>query len=259
MTGTTAVWVFFAITLIVSAAIVFIIGDRLDNPDAAILTVLVPSTVAIGITARTSGWIGVRNLLRLRGEGPGSVRLLITAAVTVPMLALAAIAIGSLVTDEPYDFGMPSEGLLILLPLLIVVLGEEYGWRGFALPGLQGRYSALVATLFVGGVWWVWHYPPSLIETGVPLDTPFWLFGVYVISFSVLMASVFNASGGSVGSMMVFHMASNATFVFFPLLPENTGGQLTTFSIFAGLSAAIAVAVVLVNGPASLSKRTIST
>ncbi len=73
--GTTAVWVFFVITLIVSATIVYVIGDRLDNPDAAILTVLVPSTVAIGITAGTSGWIGVRSLLRLRGEGPGSVRV----------------------------------------------------------------------------------------------------------------------------------------------------------------------------------------
>jgi membrane protease YdiL (CAAX protease family) len=258
-TGITAVWVFFAITLVVSAAIVYVIGDRLDNPDAAILAVLVPSTVAIGITARISGWIGVRSLLSLRGKGSGSVRLLLIAAVTVPALALVAIAIGSLVTDEPYDFGMPSEGVFILLPLLIVVLGEEYGWRGFALPGLQGRYSALVATLIVGVVWWVWHYPPSLIETGVPLDTPFWLFGIFVLSLSVLMTSVFNASRGSVGLMMVFHLASNAAFVFFPLLPENRGGDLTTFSIFVGLSAATAVAVVLVNGPASLSKQAAAT
>ncbi len=203
-TGSTAVGVFFAMTLVVSAAIVYVIGDRLDNPDAAILTVLVPSSVAIGITARTSGWIGVRSLLRLRGESPGSVRLLLTAAFTVPALALAAIAIGSLITDEPYDFAMPSEGLFILLPLLIVVVGEEYGWRGFALPRLQGRYSALVAALIVGVVWWVWHYPASLIKTGVPLDTPFWLFGIFVLSLSVLMTSVFNASGGSVGLMMVF-------------------------------------------------------
>ena len=80
--GTTAVWVFFVITLVVSATIVYVIGDRLDNPDAAILTVLVPSTVAIGVTAGTSGWIGVRSLLRLRGEGrdkSGSYRLNLAA------------------------------------------------------------------------------------------------------------------------------------------------------------------------------------
>ena len=136
--GTTAVWVFFVITLVVSATMVYVIGDRLDNPDAAILTVLVPSAVAIGITAGTSGWIGVRSLLRLRGEGPGSVRLLLTAAFTVPALALAAIAIGSLITDEPYDFAMPSEGLFILLPLLIVVVGEE-NTAGVASPSPDYR------------------------------------------------------------------------------------------------------------------------
>ena len=257
--GTTAVWVFFVITLVVSATMVYVIGDRLDNPDAAILTVLVPSTVAIGITARTSGWIGVRSLLRLRGEGSGSFRLLLTAAFTVPALALVAIAIGSLITDEPYDFEMPSEGLFILLPLLIVVVGEEYGWRGFALPRLQGRYTALVATLIVGVVWWVWHYPASLIETGVPLDTPFWLFGIFVLSLSVLMTSVFNASGGSVGLMMVFHLASNAAFVFLPLLPENRGGELATFGIFVGLSLATSAVVVGANASAWLTSRATAT
>ena len=253
--GLNAVWVFFAITLVVSAAIVFIVGDRLDNPDATILTVLVPSTVAVAITARSSGREGVRRLLRLGGEGPVSVRLLLTAALTVPVLALAAIAIGSAVTGDTYDFELPSEGLFILIPLLIVGVGEEYGWRGFALPGLQGRYSALVATLIVGVIWWLWHFPPSLIETGVPLDTPFWLFGIYVLSLSFVMTSVFNASGGSVGLMMLFHLASNAAFVFLPVLPENRGGELTTFSIFVALSAATAVAVILFNGVESLSGR----
>ena len=152
-TGITAVWVFFAITLVVSAAIVYVIGDRLNNPDAAILTVLVPSTVAIGITARISGWIGVRSLLSLRGEGPGSVRLLLIAAVTVPALALVAIAIGSVVSDEPYDFGMPSEGVFILLPLLIVVLGEEYGWRGFALRSIAHSRSPERSLRAIAPVW----------------------------------------------------------------------------------------------------------
>lgn len=59
-TGINTVWVYFSITLVVSAAIVYVIGNRLNNPDAAILAVLVPSTVAIGITARTSGWISSR-------------------------------------------------------------------------------------------------------------------------------------------------------------------------------------------------------
>lgn len=54
--------------------------------------------------------------------------------------------------------------------------------------------------------------------------------------------------------------APNEAFVFLPLLPENRGGELTTFSIFVALSLIAAVAVVVANGSASLSNqgRTIS-
>ncbi len=253
------VWVFFAITLVISTAVVYVIGNVLDNSDGAILAVLVPSTVAVVLTARATGRAGVRSLLRLRGQGPVSARLLLFAALTVPVLALVAVAVGSVVTGDTYDFEMPSEGLFILLPLLIVVVGEEYGWRGFALPRLQGHYSALISALIVGGVHWVWHYPPSLIETGVPLDTPFWLFGLFVFALSVLITSLFNASRGSVGLAMLFHLASNVAFVFLPLLPENRGGDLTTFSIFVALSLTASVVVVVINGSASLANRSRAT
>ncbi len=107
---------------------VYVIGNALDNTDGTILAVLVPSTVAIALTARATGRAGVRSLLRLRGQGPVSARLLLFAALTVPVLALVAVAVGSVITGDTYDFDMPSEGLFILLPLLIVVVGEEYGW-----------------------------------------------------------------------------------------------------------------------------------
>jgi uncharacterized protein len=32
-------------------------------------------------------------------------------------------------------------------------LGEELGWRGFALPKLLERYSALISSLILGALW----------------------------------------------------------------------------------------------------------
>ena len=74
-----------------------------------------------------------------------------------------------------------------------------------------------------------------------------------MFAVSVLITSVFNASRGSVGLAMLFHLASNAAFVFLPLLPENRDGDLTTFSIFVALAVVLAAVVVRINGPGSLA------
>ena len=43
--------------------------------------------------------------------------------------------------------------------LLFYGWGEETGWRGFALPYLQARYSAITSTLLVSVMWACWHIP----------------------------------------------------------------------------------------------------
>ena len=248
-----SVAVFYSVVLFITAAIVYFVGYRQDNPDATILVVLIPTTVAVLLTARTLGWAGVRRLLRLRGDGSWSSRLILSSALAISALAMTAIFVGNAVTGQSWEFSMSSDGLLVLVPLAVIVIGEEYGFRGYMLPRLQSRYSALVAGLITGAVWTVWHYPASLIGTGSPLDTPFWLFGIWVVAFTVLVTSVFNASRGSVGLMMVFHLTANMSFVFLPLFPENREGDLTAFSVLVALVVVVAAVVVRINGPSSLS------
>jgi len=59
---------------------------------------------------------------------------------------------------------------LILAPFInfIPAFGEEYGWRGFLLPKLIGRFNLLRGFLFSGVIWGLWHAPLILMGYNYP-------------------------------------------------------------------------------------------
>ena len=66
------------------------------------------------------------------------------------------------IADFAQFSGLPSGLGVIGVALLIVVVngfGEETGWRGYALPQLQKRFSPLTSTLILAGFWAGWHIP----------------------------------------------------------------------------------------------------
>ena len=85
---------------------------------------------------------------------------------------------------------------------LFVGLGEETGWRGFALPELQKRYSPVAASLILGVIWAAWHIPLIGVEFQGPVIPAFLL---SVMSGSVVSAWLFNRSGGGLLPLPLFH------------------------------------------------------
>jgi membrane protease YdiL (CAAX protease family) len=43
--------------------------------------------------------------------------------------------------------------------VFVLVLGEEIGWRGFALPHLLTRSGPWIASFILGTLWALWHLP----------------------------------------------------------------------------------------------------
>src|SRR5919199_5996791 len=87
-------------------------------------------------------------------------------------------------------------------------LGEEPGWRGFALPGLQGSgLSPLVSTLILGMLVTGWHVPILFLEEGGlhPSIIVGFLLGTFAVTF--WYSWLFNRTGGSVLMTLVSHAA----------------------------------------------------
>jgi uncharacterized protein len=95
------------------------------------------------------------------------------------------------------------------IPMLIAgPLGEEPGWRGFALPRMQWRWGPTRASILLGVLWAGWHLPLFLIHGWT--TAPIWVFFVIVTGLSVIMTLGFNLSRGSVIVAILLHDAHNS-------------------------------------------------
>ncbi|MFO0985386.1 MAG: CPBP family intramembrane glutamic endopeptidase, partial [Planctomycetota bacterium] len=140
-------------------------------------------------------------------------------------------------------------GAVIGEGLIGAALFEEIGWRGFALPHLQRRCSALVSSLIIGLVWALWHFPnfvaftPSMLAAFVPK----------LMALSLIFTWVYNSTGGSLFAVVLLHGAIIASSKLF----EGPDAQVSLRQDVIGglLYALIAAGLVWRYGAANLSWR----
>ncbi|NLV06209.1 CPBP family intramembrane metalloprotease [Haloarcula rubripromontorii] len=140
------------------------------------------------------------------------------AAIVVPFVIVYAAGVVSWALGGPIDWSAfeISPTTIVFGIVIGTLLGggqEEFGWRGFTQPELQERYGAFRAAVVVGVFWGLWHLP-QFLPGGFRADWGPLMVGSYfvgIVGFSVLLAWVFNGSGGSAWLAMVMHGADNAT------------------------------------------------
>lgn len=111
--------------------------------------------------------------------------------------------------------------IVILGALLGGPLGEEPGWRGFALPRLQARFGPLVGSLVLGFLWGSWHLVGFLGGWLGPFSVSAFA-GIILtgMAFSIIVTWLYNNTRGSVLLAILMHGASNAAVSLGPkLLP----------------------------------------
>lgn len=100
---------------------------------------------------------------------------------------------------EPVDWSLLPDRALPYLGTFVMtmfLLGgqEEPGWRGYALPRLEARFTPMQATAILGAAWGLWHLPLGPLNTIVPFVLAFFYTWLYNRTGSVLLAILLHAS-----------------------------------------------------------------
>jgi len=175
-----------------------------------ILAVWGPNLAALIVTAAVSGGAGVLALLQRVIRFRVGVAWYLLALFLVP----AGGVLFRLASGQPLVLTtMPGLSMAATLGVLLATgtLGEEVGWRGFALPRLLERFSPIVASLLLGAVWGIWHLP-SFFVSGLPqagLQIPVFLLGA--LSLAVIATWIVIHARGSVFLSMLLHFSVNFT------------------------------------------------
>jgi len=142
---------------------------------------------------------------------------------------------------------------LVIFQVLVRGIGEETGWRGFALPGLQSRWNGLAASLILGLLWGLWHFHPAnfgLFSVG----------GIFIF-FNIFLTTpiftwVYNHTKGSLFMAALFHMTLNVAEFVAPIGMIEAG--LTRNLLQIAMLLVTIAALLLLSGP-SLGKDRLET
>jgi len=210
-----------------------------------------PLLAALFVVAITGGWSAVWQFLKRIVQWRVGLRwyaivLGLPVAITIASAAVN-VALGAEMT--PHFPGWADLGARFLFILLLIGLGEEPAWRGFALPRLMAGRSALAASVILGILHIVWHLPLLGIEYDASNIVP-WMIGV--VAFAIVVTWVYLHSEGSLLLPMLCHSSVNLSAIAFGWFAG--ADLLRLWWLFGALWALAALVVVVRYGP-SLTRR----
>ncbi|MBT8387144.1 MAG: CPBP family intramembrane metalloprotease [Ignavibacteria bacterium] len=219
-----------------------------------------PSFVAIILIYKEQGKRGVKVLLTRAFKlklGLWYTPIFLLIPFTVVFAHILNFLIGA-----PF----PNSGILqepwwipvLFIMFLVMVAGEEFGWRGFALDRLQTKWSAITSSIILGGLWTIWHIPMFLSKGfgHYDLQLPFDQFFITLVLVSILITWLQNNTG-SLAPAFIVHALINLSGEVLPLIGKNTEtqGDYTQWIIANSIFAIVVIIVLVVWGSKTLTRR----
>jgi len=225
-----------------------------------LIAIFSPTIAAYLVAAGMGGWPEVKKLLAgyTRWRIGWQWYLAALSMALIPLaVALVYIALGNPPRGLPEGMTWGAYAVIVMQGWLTGPLAEESGWRGFALPRMQARLSALNASLLLGVLWTFWHVPQYLIggvATGGMM--PFPIFLPVTLVLTVLFTWVFNNTRGSLVATTLMHFSYNFAGGHIAGLLGLIPGMVL-YIASSGL-VILALLAVVVYGPKYLSRKPVS-
>ena len=244
---------------------------QIDSTLSGLLGAFGPFFAALITTAIYEGRAGFSMLFRRLLTWRVGIRWYLFVLFWPAVFSLAktgiAVVLGSAVPDfsqPPFVqlYPLPPELLdtmpfIVFLPFVFLQqmligssMGEEPGWRGYALPRMQAHQSSLRASLLLGLLWSVWHIPLWLTKGHLMAET-FWGWSMLsLVATTILFTWVFNNTKGSLLLALVFHTSIAITGLFLASAETHPLVDVT-------LGWGMAILVIVIFGPKRLSREAI--
>jgi len=235
--------------------VIFPLKLPVDNlPVTDIVATFTPMIAASILVYREENLLGVKNLLKRTFDYKRVTKKkwYVPIFFLMPFIYVLTYVIMRLVgLPVPTVWNPPLLTPLLFIALFFAAAGEEVGYTGYATDPMQARYTALTASLIIGLIHGVWHFP-SEISIGQSLGLIIWGGVILAVSFRILVVWLYNNTGKSVFAVILFHAVTNTGRSIFP--GTRSAFELGDGAIGYGLIAITAIIVVYLWGSKTLAR-----
>jgi len=213
-----------------------------------ILGAFAPSTVALWLTARADGSPGTRALLRRVLSWRVGARWYGFALGYMAAIKLAVALVHRVATGAWPRFGQEAWYVILAATVVATVfggpVGEEIGWRGYALPRLAARFGLARGSVLLGPIWACWHLPLFFIPGLDQYGQSFPVYVLQVIALSIAMAWLYGHTNGSLLLAMLMHSAVNQSK---DIVPSAVPAAMNPLALSTSLVAWLTIALLWIS------------
>jgi membrane protease YdiL (CAAX protease family) len=235
---------FFLLTFLLSwgawGLLVWLVPSGLDPASPSYLLFMLggfgPTLVGIIVTAMHEGKRGLSDLWRRTWRLGFGLQWYLVIFILFPAINALTILVTWFASGSPADFSL-AESLVaspnLVIPFLLSIfitgpLAEEYGWRGYALDRLQGRFGPAIASLLLGILWALWHLPLFFMNGAPQHDSgqSLPLFLLWILALSPIYTWVYNGTRRNLMAILLLHWIGNTAGALLPTAKGETIGVM---------------------------------